>query len=168
MKDHVTLKTDYWYLKCSYAITGINYILKYVKIENCKNSHHDILRRWIVTTLIPDFNFFFWIKWTLKDFQITRVNILFTIEHREHNKCLNWEILHFYPLNELISNLCLLQVKGEGRRPLLDARGLRALRRHCITHRHDSVIDITKWAQEYFQKPLLVNTICRAICRCQL
>ncbi len=43
--------------------------------------------------------------------------------------------------------------------PLLDARGLRALRRHCITHRHDSVIDITKWAQEYFQKPLSVNTI---------
>ncbi len=41
-------------------------------------------------------------------------------------------------------------------------------RRHCITHRHDSVIDITKWAQEYFQKPLSVNTIRRAICRCQL
>ncbi len=32
--------------------------------------------------------------------------------------------------------------KGQGRRPLLDARGLQALRRHCITHRHDSVIDI--------------------------
>ncbi len=30
------------------------------------------------------------------------------------------------------------------------------------------VIVITKWAQEYFQKPLLVNTIRRAICRCQL
>ncbi len=58
--------------------------------------------------------------------------------------------------------------KGQGRRPLLDARGLRALRRHCITHQHDSVIDITKWAQEYFQKPLSVNTICRALCRCQL
>ncbi len=58
--------------------------------------------------------------------------------------------------------------KGQGRRPLLVACGLRALRRHCITHRHDSVIDITKWAQEYFQKPLSVNTICRAICRCQL
>ncbi len=58
--------------------------------------------------------------------------------------------------------------KGPGRRPLLDDRGLRALRRHCITHRHDSVIDITKWAQEYFQKPLSVNTIHRAICRCQL
>ncbi len=40
---------------------------------------------------------------------------------------------------------------------MLDARGLLALRRHCITHRHDSVIDITKWAQEYFQKPLSVN-----------
>ncbi len=35
-------------------------------------------------------------------------------------------------------------------------------------HRHDSVIDMTKWAQEYFQKPLPVNTIRRAICRCQL
>ncbi len=58
--------------------------------------------------------------------------------------------------------------KGQGQRPLLDARGLRALRRHCITHRHDSVTDITKWAQEYFQKPLSVNTIRRAICRCQL
>ncbi len=58
--------------------------------------------------------------------------------------------------------------KGQGQRPLLDARGLRALRRHCITHRHDSVIDITKWAQEYIQKPLSVNTIRCAICRCQL
>ncbi len=33
---------------------------------------------------------------------------------------------------------------------------------------HAVVIDITKWAQEYFQKPLLVNTIHHAICRCQL
>ncbi len=44
--------------------------------------------------------------------------------------------------------------KGQGRRPLLDVRGLQDLR--------------PKWAQEYFQKPLLVNTIRRAICRCQL
>ncbi len=58
--------------------------------------------------------------------------------------------------------------KGQGRRSLLDARDLRAFRRHCITHRHDSVIDITKWVQEYLQKPLSVNTIRRAICRCQL
>ncbi len=46
-----------------------------------------------------------WIKWKLKDFQITQTNILSTIEHREHNKCLNWEMLHFYPLNEVISNV---------------------------------------------------------------
>ncbi len=58
--------------------------------------------------------------------------------------------------------------KGQGRRTLLDARGVRALRRHGITHQHDSVINITKWAQEYFQKPLSVNTIRRDICRCQL
>ncbi len=51
---------------------------------------------------------------------------------------------------------------------MLDARGLRALKRHRIIHRHDSVIDITKWAQEYFQKPLSVNTIRCAICRCLL
>ncbi len=57
--------------------------------------------------------------------------------------------------------------KGQGRRPLWDAHGLRALRWHCFTHWHDSVIDITKWAQEYFQKQLSVNTICHAICRCQ-
>ncbi len=50
-------------------------------------------------------HFKIWIKWKLKDFQITWDNILFTIEHREHNKCLNGEIVHFYPLNELISNL---------------------------------------------------------------
>ncbi len=42
--------------------------------------------------------------------------------------------------------------KGQGWRPLLDAHGLRALRQHCITHRHDSVIDITNSAQEFFQK----------------
>ncbi len=66
---------------------------------------------------------------------------------------------------DLEKSLCL---RDKGRRPLLDARGLRTLRRHRITHRHDSVIDITKWAQEYFQKPLSVNTIHRVICKCQL
>ncbi len=30
------------------------------------------------------------------------------------------------------------------------------------------MISVTKWAQEYFQKPLSVNTIRRAISRCQL
>ncbi len=66
---------------------------------------------------------------------------------------------------KLEKSLC---VRDKARRTLLDARGHRALRRHRVTHQHDSVIDITKWAQEYFQKPLSVNTIRRAICRCQL
>ncbi len=57
---------------------------------------HELWKCWDV--------FLIWIYWKLKDFQITWANILFTIEHREH-KCLNWEILHFYPLNELILNL---------------------------------------------------------------
>ncbi len=35
-----------------------------------------------------------WIKLKLKDFQITWANIVFTIEHREHNKCLNWDIFY--------------------------------------------------------------------------
>ncbi len=41
----------------------------------------------------------------IKRLSNTWANILLTIEHREHNKCLNGEMLHFYPLNELISNL---------------------------------------------------------------
>ncbi len=41
----------------------------------------------------------------IQDFQITWANILITTEHRGHNKCLNEEIWHFYPLNELILNL---------------------------------------------------------------
>ncbi len=41
----------------------------------------------------------------MKTKRLPWANILFTIEHREHNICLNGEILHFYPLNELISNL---------------------------------------------------------------
>ncbi len=52
--------------------------------------------------------------------------------------------------------------KGQGRRPLLDARVFGP------SDDNDFVIDITKWAQEYLQNPLSVNTICRAICRCQL
>nr|XP_024654657.1 probable alcohol sulfotransferase [Maylandia zebra] len=45
---------------------------------------------------------------------------------------------------------------------------LRALKRHCTTNRNATVKEITEWAQEYFQKPLSVNTIHRAIRRCQL
>ncbi|KAK3544317.1 hypothetical protein QTP86_009089 [Hemibagrus guttatus] len=53
--------------------------------------------------------------------------------------------------------------KGQGRTTILDARDLRALRRHCITYRNATVMEITTWAQEYFQKTLSVNTIHRAI-----
>ncbi len=36
-----------------------------------------------------------WLNWSLIVLSILR----------EHNKCLNGKMLHFYPLNELISNL---------------------------------------------------------------
>ncbi|KAK3553413.1 hypothetical protein QTP70_003573 [Hemibagrus guttatus] len=58
--------------------------------------------------------------------------------------------------------------KGQGRKTILDARDLRALRRHCITYRNATEMEITTWAQEYFQKTLLVNTIHRAIRCCRL
>ncbi len=58
--------------------------------------------------------------------------------------------------------------KGQGQKTILDARDLRALRRHCITYRNATVIEITTWAQEYFQKTFSVNTIHRAIRRCRL
>ncbi len=63
------------------------------------------------------FYYYFFIKFKLKDFQITWANILFTIVQRLHNKCLNWEILQFYAQNELISNLMPatgLKVVGTG------------------------------------------------------
>ncbi|KAK3565912.1 hypothetical protein QTP86_020321 [Hemibagrus guttatus] len=58
--------------------------------------------------------------------------------------------------------------KGQGRKTILDACDLRALRRHCITYRNATVMEITTWAQEYFQKTLSVNTIHRAIRRRRL
>ncbi|KAK3528868.1 hypothetical protein QTP70_011745 [Hemibagrus guttatus] len=57
---------------------------------------------------------------------------------------------------------------GQGQKTILDARDLRALRRHCITYRNATVMEITTWAQEYFQKTFSVNTIHRAIRRCRL
>ncbi len=44
--------------------------------------------------------------------------------------------------------------KGQGRKPKLNNRDLRSLRRHCIKNRHSSISDITTWAQDYFGKPL--------------
>ncbi len=65
----------------------------------------------------------------------------------------------------LEQSLC---VRVKAGKPILDARDLRALRRHCITYRNATVMEITTWAQEYFQKTLSVNTIHRAIRRCRL
>ncbi|KAI4878399.1 hypothetical protein NFI96_006325 [Prochilodus magdalenae] len=58
--------------------------------------------------------------------------------------------------------------KGQGGKTLMDARDLRALKRHCTSNRNATVKEKTEWAQEYFQKALSVNTIHRAIRRCQL
>uniref|UniRef100_A0AAY4DHR7 Insertion element IS150 protein InsJ-like helix-turn-helix domain-containing protein n=1 Tax=Denticeps clupeoides TaxID=299321 RepID=A0AAY4DHR7_9TELE len=56
--------------------------------------------------------------------------------------------------------------KGQGRKNILDARDLRALKRHCTTTRNATVKEITKWAQEYFgehnppcQPPLPAETL---------
>ena len=58
--------------------------------------------------------------------------------------------------------------KRQGRKPTLNARDLRFLRRHCIKNRHQCVKDITTWAQEHFRKPLSVNTVRRYIRKCNL
>ncbi len=58
--------------------------------------------------------------------------------------------------------------KGQGRKTILDARDLQAFRWHCITYRNATVMEITTWAQEYFQKTLSVNPIHQSIRRCRL
>ncbi len=58
--------------------------------------------------------------------------------------------------------------KGQGRKPKLNNRDLRSLRRHCIKNRHSSRSDITTWAQDYFGKPLSITTIRSYIHKCQL
>uniref|UniRef100_A0A9J8B971 Transposase Tc1-like domain-containing protein n=1 Tax=Cyprinus carpio carpio TaxID=630221 RepID=A0A9J8B971_CYPCA len=58
--------------------------------------------------------------------------------------------------------------KGQGRKTILDGHDLWALRWPSITYRNATVMEITTWAQEYFQKTLLVNTIHRAIRHCRL
>ncbi len=58
--------------------------------------------------------------------------------------------------------------KGQGRKPKLNNRDLRSLRRHCIKNRPSSISDITTWAQDYFGKPLSSTTICSYIHKCQL
>ena len=59
-------------------------------------------------------------------------------------------------------------VRDKAVKPILDACDLRALRRHCIKNRHDSVTEITAWAQDHFRKSSSVNTVPRAIHKCKL
>ncbi len=58
--------------------------------------------------------------------------------------------------------------KGQGRKPKLNNRDLRSLRRHCIKNRNSSISDITTWVQDYFGKPLSSTTIRSYIHKCQL
>lgn len=52
---------------------------------------------------------------------------------------------------------------GEGRDSISDASDLHALKQHCIKNRHNSVMEITAWGQEHFQKSLCVNAVHCAI-----
>ncbi len=58
--------------------------------------------------------------------------------------------------------------KGQGRKTKLDARDLRALRRHCITYRNATGMEITNMGSGILPETLSVNTIHRAIRRCRL
>ena len=50
--------------------------------------------------------------------------------------------------------------KGQGWKPLLNARDHRALRRYCLRNRHATMMDIATWARECFGKSLPLNTVC--------
>lgn len=50
--------------------------------------------------------------------------------------------------------------KGQGQNIILDAPPkLQGLRWHCIKNRHDSVMDIAAWAQEYFRTSLSEHSL---------
>ncbi len=58
--------------------------------------------------------------------------MLFTIEHREHNKCLNWEMLHFYPLNELIYKMKWNKINEKNKKKNSWHRGIKGLKKQEI------------------------------------
>ncbi len=79
-------------LKIQLCITGINYILKYVinvqsEFRKCCFLNLNKIKTKRISNHMSQY-----------------FNILFTIEHREHNKCLNRNLI-FYLLYELISIL---------------------------------------------------------------
>ncbi len=58
--------------------------------------------------------------------------------------------------------------KGKGRKPKLNNRDLRSLRRHCIKNPHSIYKRYHHMAQDYFGKPLSSTTIRSYIHKCQL
>lgn len=51
--------------------------------------------------------------------------------------------------------------KGQGVKSIVDACDVQALGEHSIKkNRHDSIMEISPWAQERSQKSLPVNTVC--------
>jgi len=58
--------------------------------------------------------------------------------------------------------------KGHSWNLILVAPDLRALKPHCVKTRHYSVLKITAWAQEPFQKSLSENTVHRVIHKMQV
>ncbi len=107
----------YWYQVCNMIIYKRDVLERQIQIPICERVHKKILE-----------NF----KNNVPQHQIAKT--LQILSSTVHN-IIKW----FKETGEISVR------KGEGRRPLLDARGLRALKRYCITHRHDSVFDITKW-----------------------
>lgn len=53
--------------------------------------------------------------------------------------------------------------KGQGRKPLLNACDLRALRQHCMKNCHAAMMNIATGAQECCRKSLSLNKVCRCI-----
>lgn len=53
--------------------------------------------------------------------------------------------------------------KGQGRKSVLDARDLWALEGGCIQNRQDSVLEITAWAEDHFQKQDKMRFICTPV-----
>ena len=62
----------------------------------------------------------------------------------------------------------IIVCKGQGQKLLLNARNHQALRRYCLRNRHATMMDMVTWAQEYFGKSLVLNTVHHCIKKCSL
>ena len=62
----------------------------------------------------------------------------------------------------------ILVPKGQRRKPLLNVRDHRALRRYCLRNRHATMMDVATWVREWLGKSLSLKTVCRCIKKCNL